>query len=53
MIKLKDLLFEFKNQLFTPQGGQIDLTKIPKGKLRVSSWEHMKNIPLQVNHLVV
>tara|TARA_R110000823_G_scaffold153668_1_gene284449 strand:- start:309 stop:818 length:510 start_codon:yes stop_codon:yes gene_type:complete len=41
MIKLKDLLFEFKNQLFTPQGGQIDLTKIPKGKLRVSSWEHI------------
>ena len=30
MIKLKDLLFEFKNQLFTPKGGQIDLTKIPK-----------------------
>ena len=41
MIKLKDLLFEFKNQLFTPQGGQIDLTKIPKGKLRISSWEHI------------
>jgi hypothetical protein len=41
MIKLKDLLFEFKNQLFTPRGGQIDLTKIPKGKLRISSWEHI------------
>ena len=37
MIKLKELLFEFQNQLFAPKGGKIDLDKIPKGKLRIKN----------------
>lgn len=30
-------LFEFENQLFAPKGGEIDLDKIPKGKLRIKN----------------
>lgn len=41
MIKLKELLFEFQNQLFAPRGGKIDLNKIPKGKLRIKNEGHI------------
>ena len=36
MIKLKDLLFEVKDQLFAPRG-KFDVSKLPKGRLRIKN----------------